>query len=594
MVKSKNRGALSVLLLLWVASFSHANTAVLEASEGVLRIWAGVPIQAPPAQLQAQIQQQGFVTDGRSVLFGHQGQYYGLKGSGSSFAVTPSVLGTNHHVVEDVITGKAKGFLVQRKAGKLALTPLTILWHDANRDLALVSGGNLRLSPLTFSHPDSIYKTANVWSIGFPGASDEVLGGLHDFTGYFEPKIRDGNLSSPRDKGGVPVWEHNADISAGNSGGPLVNACGEVVGVNTFVHRDNGAVLFAVSGKELYLAMTDLNLKYDTARMKCFSTPNWLIPVAAVAALLLVAVLLFLFSLKRQIAQGRYQPSRSQLINNIARKMGSHEIKPVGEGDWQRHDDGRLYRLDPVHGIIWKDEQASEQSSDQPPVPPPAPTPAPSPSPVPGPVAGIGVNVLVDGQPIAQQTLHSGQRLTVGRDSTNHLVVPEDFISSRHLELEKITDTHVRLYNLSKTNGTYVNGQKATAPVTVSANDRITLANDRVVLTLNGSSAVATPARASAVLQPLNAGLPTMTLIEGELVSVGRGAANQIVLTGDTVSTQHCLLRLNPGGILVVEDQASTNGTYVDDTSQSITKAHIGIGQTLYLANTSFGFKRVQ
>jgi S1-C subfamily serine protease len=36
----------------------------------------------------------------------------------------------------------------------------------------------------------------------------------------------------------LPILPHSALISPGNSGGPLVDACGRIVGVNTFVHAE--------------------------------------------------------------------------------------------------------------------------------------------------------------------------------------------------------------------------------------------------------------------------------------------------------------------------------------------------------------------
>jgi S1-C subfamily serine protease len=47
---------------------------------------------------------------------------------------------------------------------------------------------------------------------------------------------------------GPTVIPHSADISAGNSGGPLVDNCGRVVGINTFVTRGTafaGSVKYA-------------------------------------------------------------------------------------------------------------------------------------------------------------------------------------------------------------------------------------------------------------------------------------------------------------------------------------------------------------
>jgi S1-C subfamily serine protease len=39
-------------------------------------------------------------------------------------------------------------------------------------------------------------------------------------------------------EGGMPLVVHTASIAKGNSGGPLVDGCGRVIGVNTFISVD--------------------------------------------------------------------------------------------------------------------------------------------------------------------------------------------------------------------------------------------------------------------------------------------------------------------------------------------------------------------
>lgn len=120
----------------------------------------------------------------------------------------------------------------------------TILQKSEEMDFAIMTleneiGGT---TVLPFSDSDSLQATEGVYALGFPGEL-EVAKGINYYT-YQDVSITHGIVSfigNTKLPSGheVPGIQHSAMIAGGNSGGPLLNENGEVVGVNDSTLNNN-------------------------------------------------------------------------------------------------------------------------------------------------------------------------------------------------------------------------------------------------------------------------------------------------------------------------------------------------------------------
>ena len=148
--------------------------------------------------------------------------------SGSGAVVAPGRVLTNQHVID----GGSRIVVGNRHSG--GLKPAEVIWESAALDLALlkVDGLTLPVAELASGKPN---KGDPVIAMGYPGAADYG----EDLT--FEATVNRGVLSnfhrepwSGRGNGRpLDIIQHDAPINAGNSGGPLFDDCGRVIGVNT-------------------------------------------------------------------------------------------------------------------------------------------------------------------------------------------------------------------------------------------------------------------------------------------------------------------------------------------------------------------------
>lgn len=173
--------------------------------------------------------------EGEIVGFGH----------GSGFAVAPNRVITNAHVVEaaerypgDVMIGVVPSEGDKSYQGRLIAI-------DADRDLALIEFGGIRLPTLTF-YNGPVSEGDPMIALGYPGNVDLATArSAADFITPLSPVRSQGVFSGRRNLQGVNVLLHTAGIARGNSGGPLLDPCGRVLGVNSAITRaDDGDASF--------------------------------------------------------------------------------------------------------------------------------------------------------------------------------------------------------------------------------------------------------------------------------------------------------------------------------------------------------------
>lgn len=158
---------------------------------------------------------------------------------------------TNAHVVEDASTVRV------RLPGETEPTEAEVLAADSGNDLALIRIEAADLRPATFAPTDEVAIGDEVVAIGF----------ALDLDG--DPTVTLGIVSALNrtlitSQGALDgLIQTDAAISSGNSGGPLVDAQGRIVGINTAVARGDFEtaatnVGFAISSDEALAVIQDL------------------------------------------------------------------------------------------------------------------------------------------------------------------------------------------------------------------------------------------------------------------------------------------------------------------------------------------------
>ncbi len=231
---------LAIIISFWAARSSADTGDIQNASRSVVRV--AVFVSTPDGQQFA--------------------------GHGSGIVVAPNMILTNAHVVEEPDLEGEVSFVIVPSEGKTN-HPAHVVKVNSEADLALLElDDGAKLTPAKF-YPGKIVDSADVFAIGYPGSVDAAFEQQDaDTLNPQSPVKTRGSVSTGRSGKNVDTILHTAPIGPGNSGGPLTDNCGRVLGVNSFgASSTNGGAefFFAVSMREIsaFLSSSKVKLRSD-------------------------------------------------------------------------------------------------------------------------------------------------------------------------------------------------------------------------------------------------------------------------------------------------------------------------------------------
>ena len=258
---------------------------------------------------------------------------------------TDGYIATNQHAV-------AGGLTVTVRQG-VRSAPADLVWQSESLDLAVLrtSLSALGTVVLALSTPEAFDE---VITVGFPEVADAIHASASE-----EPSVSKGHVGRTVQRG---IWkngdkelriiQHTAAITVGNSGGPLLDTCGRVIGVNTAGGRTIGLTVEGAQIKErtgIFWAshIAELAEKLDSAGIAYESDDE---PCQSTAAVMVE-------DLRRKIEVQRQtieESSRSRTMEDAAR-----------QGEAQSRLDELTRQLDEVlAGQEAQSERAEKRDAD--------------------------------------------------------------------------------------------------------------------------------------------------------------------------------------------------------------------------------------
>ena len=162
---------------------------------------------------------------------------------------------TNNHVIDgnkDVII---EGILLKRQSAN-------VVYKDTHYDIAF-----LRLPKTIASDNEKTMPYKKVSSVSVR-ESDPVIAIGHPFN--LKYTFTQGIVSNPAlVMNNIPYIQHDAALNPGNSGGPLINIIGEIVGMNTYIVKNGGTIGFSLPIHFILESFSDFSAGGGSIAARC-------------------------------------------------------------------------------------------------------------------------------------------------------------------------------------------------------------------------------------------------------------------------------------------------------------------------------------
>ncbi len=326
--------------------------------------------------------------------------------------------------------------------------------NERGTDLALVEIARKNLPSIRVGDSDTVRVGDSVWAVGYPAvasSSDDVIGGWLSRDSDLEATLSPGNVTAiKRNVANVPVLQSNVAIYRGNSGGPVVNRDGEVIGISTWGHTDAEQIKFLVPSnvarEMLGASRVTINIdgemnRHYRAALEAAADDNW----SKAGSELAVASSMFrgspdLIRFRRDIdrAMKTLPPWR---LHPVAMTLGGISLLAAIAGGtiliMQRRSQRFPVPLD-VAGTVETVVPTDGSSKDR----------------------MLGRFTILNGTRAGQRLGLGGSGIRIGRESAIcEIVLENPKVSRLHAEVVSI-DGKVMLIDRNSSNGTYVNDQK--------------------------------------------------------------------------------------------------------------------------------------